>query len=60
MDTGPWVRGRHLDLYMWSCTEALEFGRRDVSLTVLRLGWNPRNTAPSVISTLRPGDLPKK
>ena len=28
MDTGPMVRGRHIDLYMWSCKEALEFGRR--------------------------------
>jgi 3D (Asp-Asp-Asp) domain-containing protein len=41
LDTGPKVRGRHVDLYMWSCYEALEFGRRPVSLTVLRLGWNP-------------------
>ena len=27
MDTGPRVQGRHLDLYMWSCNEALRFGR---------------------------------
>ena len=46
MDTGPLVRGRHVDLYMWSCYEALDFGRRPVTLTVLRLGWNPRNSAP--------------
>ena len=45
MDTGPWVQGRHIDVYMWSCNEALEFGRRDITLTVLRLGWNPKNTA---------------
>src|SRR5262249_36856257 len=42
MDTGPPVQGRHLDIYMWSCNEALALGRRDTSITVLRLGWNPR------------------
>lgn len=44
MDTGPKVAGRHLDLYMWSCIEAMSFGRRQITLTVLRHGWNPRNT----------------
>ncbi len=44
MDTGPAVTGRHIDLYLWSCTEALSFGRRDAVITVLRLGWNPKNT----------------
>jgi 3D (Asp-Asp-Asp) domain-containing protein len=44
MDTGPRVLGRHVDLYMWSCIEATTFGRRPITLTVLRLGWNPRNT----------------
>ncbi len=29
MDTGPAVQGRHIDIYMWSCNEALELGRRD-------------------------------
>jgi|SRR5262245_21618375 len=42
MDTGPKVQGRHVDIYMWSCNEALALGRRNVDLTVLRLGWNPR------------------
>src|SRR4029079_7801251 len=42
MDTGPAVQGRHIDIYMWSCNEALALGRRDISLSVLRLGWNPR------------------
>jgi 3D (Asp-Asp-Asp) domain-containing protein len=41
LDTGPKVQGRHVDLYMWSCNEALAFGRRPVALTVLRRGWNP-------------------
>jgi 3D (Asp-Asp-Asp) domain-containing protein len=45
MDTGPEVRGRELDLYMWSCYEALDFGRRSVSVTVIRLGWNPRSSS---------------
>jgi 3D (Asp-Asp-Asp) domain-containing protein len=49
MDTGPKVQGRHVDLYMWSCIEATTFGRRPISLTILRLGWNPRNTAPDAI-----------
>ena len=46
MDTGPAVQGRTLDLYMWSCNEALQFGRKPIRLTVLRLGWNPRATTP--------------
>lgn len=49
MDTGPKVQGRLLDLYMWSCHEALRFGRRQVQVTVLRLGWDPRATAPTLI-----------
>lgn len=44
MDTGPAVNGRHIDLYLWSCNEALSFGRRDAVVTVLRLGWHPRNS----------------
>ena len=43
MDTGPKVQGRHIDVYMWSCNEALQFGRRKMEVTVLRLGWNPRD-----------------
>jgi len=44
MDTGPAVNGRHIDIYMWSCNEALTLGRKDTVVTVLRLGWNPRNS----------------
>jgi len=44
MDTGPSVQGRHIDIYMWNCTEALNFGRRPIHLVVLRLGWNPHAT----------------
>jgi 3D (Asp-Asp-Asp) domain-containing protein len=46
MDTGPSVQGRQIDIYMWSCTEALNFGRRLMHLVVLRLGWNPHATPP--------------
>jgi 3D (Asp-Asp-Asp) domain-containing protein len=52
MDTGPSVRGRTVDLYLWSCIEALEFGRRPVRLTVLRLGWNPANSIPGLVDSL--------
>jgi 3D (Asp-Asp-Asp) domain-containing protein len=49
MDTGPRVQGRVLDLYMWSCHEALKFGRKEVQVTVLRLGWDPTASAPGLI-----------
>jgi hypothetical protein len=52
MDTGPKIQGRLLDIYMWSCYEALAFGRKPVDLTVLRLGWNPRATTPGLIDRL--------
>jgi 3D (Asp-Asp-Asp) domain-containing protein len=52
LDTGPSVQGRIVDLYMWSCNEALAFGRQDVRLTVLRLGWNPVATTPSLLDRL--------
>jgi 3D (Asp-Asp-Asp) domain-containing protein len=52
MDTGPSVQKRTIDLYLWSCYEALAFGRRPVWLTVLRLGWNPENSIPGMIDAL--------
>jgi 3D (Asp-Asp-Asp) domain-containing protein len=52
LDTGPEVQGREIDLYMWSCNEALRFGRRPVRMTVLRLGWNPRATTRSFFDRL--------
>jgi 3D (Asp-Asp-Asp) domain-containing protein len=48
MDTGGKVLGKHVDLYMWSCNEAINFGRRNITLTVLRLGWSPRDSAPGM------------
>lgn len=59
MDTGPAVQGRTIDLYLWSCHEALAFGRRPVRLTVLRLGWSPQMSAPSLIDrVLRQREAP--
>jgi hypothetical protein len=51
---------------MWSCYEALQFGRRSIQVTVLRLGWNPRDSKPGLIDRLfrqretAPGPLPSR
>ncbi len=50
MDTGPAVQGREIDIYMWNCNEALAFGRRSIAINVLRLGWNPKASAPAAIT----------
>ena len=67
MDTGPEVKGNEIDVYMWSCFDALRFGRQDVHLVVLRLGWNPKDTAPLMetlfhrrIPYVRPDDEPRQ
>jgi 3D (Asp-Asp-Asp) domain-containing protein len=64
LDTGPAVQGRQVDVYMWSCNEALQFGRRPIHITVLRLGWNPRATTPSFFERLftrpEPPPLPSR
>jgi 3D (Asp-Asp-Asp) domain-containing protein len=52
LDTGPDVQGREIDLYIWSCDEAQQFGRRSVRMTVLRLGWNPHATTRSLMDRL--------
>ena len=52
MDTGPRVQGRIIDVYIWSCHEALRFGRRPIEVTVLRYGWNPRASTPSLMERL--------
>ena len=52
MDTGPKVQGRHVDVYLWSCNEALQVGRRPMKLTVIRLGWNPQASTPSLVDRL--------
>jgi 3D (Asp-Asp-Asp) domain-containing protein len=60
MDTGPEIQGRAIDVYMWSCFEALRFGRQNVHIVVLRLGWDPKDSTP-LIETLfhrrTPGDI---
>lgn len=60
LDTGPEVQGREIDLYMWSCNEALRFGRRPVRMTVLRLGWNPHATTRGFFDRFRarPAEAP--
>ncbi len=60
MDTGPKVQGSHLDLYMWSCKEALTFGRKNVQVTVLRLGWDPRASSPGLIDRLFRGRVARR
>jgi len=52
MDTGPSVQGRHIDIYMWSCNEALVLGRKDIAINVLRLGWNPKASTPNLVARL--------
>ena len=47
LDTGPEIQGREVDLYMWNCDEAVRFGRKKITVTVLRRGWaqNPAKRA---------------
>ena len=49
LDTGPSVQGRHIDLYVWNCTDAMRFGQQAVLMTVLRLGWDPGATPPTLM-----------
>ena len=56
-----------IDIYMWSCYEALDFGRMPVKLTIMRLGWNPEATSPSFFerffkrsSSEKPSTLPSR
>lgn len=42
LDTGAKIKGRKIDIYLTSGKEAIQFGRRDVTLEVLRYGWNPQ------------------
>ncbi len=51
VDTGPAVQGREIDLYMWSCHDALKFGRQEVRLTVLRLGLESKSDDPKLHAT---------
>jgi 3D (Asp-Asp-Asp) domain-containing protein len=65
LDTGPEIQGREVDIYLWSCYEALRFGRRSAHVTVLRLGWNPAATTPSLVDRIfrrpeAPAPLPSR
>lgn len=52
LDTGPEIQGRELDLYLWNCTEAVAFGRQSIRVTILRLGWDPAQSAPGPVEQL--------
>jgi len=56
MDTGPAIRGATIDIYVWSCHEALRFGRRVVQVLLLRRGWDPRkpDAADSILPWRQP------
>lgn len=41
LDTGTRVRGKSLDIYVSSREEAIQFGRQEVKVRVLRRGWHP-------------------
>jgi 3D (Asp-Asp-Asp) domain-containing protein len=60
LDTGPEIHGHEVDVYMWSCYEALRFGRKSAHVTVLRLGWNPGATTPSLIDRIFRRSPPKE
>jgi 3D (Asp-Asp-Asp) domain-containing protein len=45
MDTGPKVRGRVLDIYLNSCSDARQLGRETAQVTVIRYGWDPQEIA---------------
>jgi 3D (Asp-Asp-Asp) domain-containing protein len=39
LDTGGFIKGKRIDIYMPSFDQALSFGRRAVKVRVLRHGW---------------------
>jgi 3D (Asp-Asp-Asp) domain-containing protein len=39
MDTGGAIRGNRIDLYMNSCSEALDWGYQQVIADVIQVGW---------------------
>ncbi len=41
MDTGAVVKGRLIDIYLPDEEEAIQFGRQEVRVRVLRKGWHP-------------------
>lgn len=41
MDTGGVVKGRIIDIFLPDYDEAIQFGRQEVKVRVLRKGWDP-------------------
>jgi len=41
MDTGRLIKGRIIDIFIPDYEEAIQFGRQQVTVKVIRLGWNP-------------------
>ncbi|HXK59811.1 MAG TPA: 3D domain-containing protein [Acidobacteriota bacterium] len=40
LDTGGFIKGNRLDIYIPDVEQAFEFGRRPVKVRILRYGWN--------------------
>jgi len=60
-DTGGAVRGRRIDIWTPTTREALQFGRRDVKLTVLELGvrhGKPASVRPRRVNEPMPATAP--
>jgi len=47
MDTGDYVKGAKIDIFIPSYDEAIRFGTRKIGVKVLRRGWNPREVVSS-------------
>jgi len=41
LDTGRLIKGNIIDIWMGDYEEAIQFGRQQVTVKVIRLGWNP-------------------
>ena len=41
LDTGRLIKGNIIDIFMPDYEEAIQFGRQQVTVKVIRLGWNP-------------------
>ena len=41
MDTGRLIKGRIIDIFIPDYEGAIQFGRQQVTVKVIRLGWNP-------------------
>jgi len=44
LDTGRLIKGRIIDLFLPEYEEAIQFGRQQVSVKVIRYGWRPEKT----------------